>query len=256
MTYTAHPAADQFPLLEQDELESLAEDIAANGLSYPIVVDENGHVVDGRNRWLACEIAGVEPITEPLGDRDPWTLALSHNVETRALTNGQKAMARARDLTRQGKRQSGRWQRGSVDNGGSSITAAWVLAMKQAGYVIDVSRRAAAMEPAPGVDSEQIERFANLPELVMAKTYTLDAAYKMSQQFDTAATLAELAMYQPLAEWIGHHEQLSGAATDQHGEPPEVGAPIKPDHIEQLTGIARRYSEVAATIRAYIKENK
>jgi hypothetical protein len=201
-------------------------------------------------------LAGVPVVTEPLGDRDPWALALSHNVETRALTNGQKAMARARELTRQGKRKGGRWERGSVDNGSSSDSEGWLKHMRMAGYVIDVARRAAAMEPAPGVDAEQIDRFARLPELVMDKTFTLDAAYKMSQQFDTAATLAELAMYQPLAEWIGQHDQLSLEAVERHGEPPVIGAPIRPEHISQLTDIARRYAEAAATVRAYIKGSK
>ena len=60
-------------------------------------------------------------------------------------------MARARDLARQGKREGGRWKRGSVAIGQSPNSDTWRDYMKKAGYVIDVARRAAAMEPAPGV---------------------------------------------------------------------------------------------------------
>jgi ParB-like chromosome segregation protein Spo0J len=35
-----HPAADVFPMLDDDELDELAADIAANGLQLPLVVHE------------------------------------------------------------------------------------------------------------------------------------------------------------------------------------------------------------------------
>ena len=37
-----HPLADVWPLLDGDDLDALAESIAANGLREPIVIDKAG----------------------------------------------------------------------------------------------------------------------------------------------------------------------------------------------------------------------
>lgn len=91
------PVADLFPMIAQDELAELAEDIAENGLQEPIVIAEvNGELmlIDGRNRLAACKLAGVEPITRVL-TTDPTAYVLSANVHRRHLTKGQQAMATA-----------------------------------------------------------------------------------------------------------------------------------------------------------------
>lgn len=57
----AHPYADKFPMLSEPELAELAESIRANGLRNPVVVTEDGLILDGRNRAAACERIG-EPV--------------------------------------------------------------------------------------------------------------------------------------------------------------------------------------------------
>jgi disulfide oxidoreductase YuzD len=49
-----HPLIDLFPMMSEEELADLAEDIKANGLIYPIVIDGDV-LIDGRNR-LAVRI--------------------------------------------------------------------------------------------------------------------------------------------------------------------------------------------------------
>ena len=58
-----HWSADIFALNESD-IEALAADIKANGQISPIKALKDGRIVDGRNRWLACQKAGIEPIVE------------------------------------------------------------------------------------------------------------------------------------------------------------------------------------------------
>src|SRR5689334_13817340 len=90
-----HPLADLFPMLPDDELAELAEDIKENGLRQPIILDHDGKVVDGRNRLKACAIAGVEPQFQRLNGEDVRAFIASTNVNRRHLTAGQRAISLA-----------------------------------------------------------------------------------------------------------------------------------------------------------------
>lgn len=91
-----HPDAALFPMMSDEELNTLAEDIKANGLVHPIVVgkvDGKDVIIDGRNRLKACELAGVEPSFTSIEDRDPKEFILSVNVNRRHMNSGQRHMA-------------------------------------------------------------------------------------------------------------------------------------------------------------------
>jgi len=92
-----HRFALLFPELGASELNQLAEDIKANGLVEPITLYE-GKVLEGRNRWRACEIAGVEPKTVPYVGDDPLGFVISRNLRRRHLDTSQRAMIAA-DIT-------------------------------------------------------------------------------------------------------------------------------------------------------------
>ena len=55
-----HPIANCWRLIEGDDFDNLVRDISANGLHNPIVLYED-KILDGRNRYRACELAGVDP---------------------------------------------------------------------------------------------------------------------------------------------------------------------------------------------------
>ena len=77
-------------MLGVEELGELADDIMLNGLHQPIVLYQ-GQILDGRNRYQACELAGIEPdCTEYEGD-DPLGYVLSLNLHRRHLTASQRA---------------------------------------------------------------------------------------------------------------------------------------------------------------------
>src|SRR5580765_7417191 len=88
-----HPAAAVFPMLSDDELQDLAEDIKVNGLLHPITLDAEGMLIDGRNRLAACKLAGVEPTFTTLNGHDPVAFILSANIQRRHLSKGQQAAA-------------------------------------------------------------------------------------------------------------------------------------------------------------------
>jgi N6-adenosine-specific RNA methylase IME4 len=89
----AHPAADEFPMMSETELDELAADIKANGQRIAIVV-YNGLILDGRNRHEACLRAGVEPRIEPWDGRggSPTAFVVSVNLMRRHLNESQRAM--------------------------------------------------------------------------------------------------------------------------------------------------------------------
>jgi ParB-like chromosome segregation protein Spo0J len=104
--FDVHPAADDYPMIDEAALTALAEDIGARGLMHPIEVMTNPDgaevLVDGRNRFTACLIAGVAPELKELDIRaeDVEDYVLSLNVKRRHLSAGARALAAARWLAR------------------------------------------------------------------------------------------------------------------------------------------------------------
>ena len=91
-----HPACAVFPALPDKDLQDLADDIRQNGLRDPITLTPDDLLLDGKARWDACGIAGVEPRTIIYDGRDPIAFVLSKNKHRRHLTASQKAMIVAR----------------------------------------------------------------------------------------------------------------------------------------------------------------
>lgn len=93
-----HPVADLFPMLPEDELRDLAEDIKNRGQLQPIVLDSDGRILDGRNRFQACKLAKVEPKFDTYDGDDPDGYALAVNISRRHMTKGQQALVVAKAL--------------------------------------------------------------------------------------------------------------------------------------------------------------
>jgi hypothetical protein len=92
-----HPVCKLFPMMSDDDLANLTEDIRANGQVEKIVMYE-GQIVDGRNRLKACQTLGVEPSfiqwrERYQGQMDVAQWIFSMNAKRRHLTPKQLAAA-------------------------------------------------------------------------------------------------------------------------------------------------------------------
>ena len=97
-----HPLAYQlFPAMNEREFGELVESLKINGFyaAEPVTLHE-GKILDGRNRALACEVAGVAPTYTDLQDGiDPLQFVIAKNLARRHLGESQRAMIAAKLAT-------------------------------------------------------------------------------------------------------------------------------------------------------------
>ncbi len=135
-----HPIANHWPLLEGRELQLLVEDIKAHGVLNPIWRDREGRIIDGRNRWNAAQLAGVECPSQTYQGEDGAALVkfvLAQNELRRHLPIDQRA-AIAAELAK------------GSHGGDRSKVSNDTLTQEQAAELMNVSRpsvaRAAALK--------------------------------------------------------------------------------------------------------------
>jgi len=85
-----HELANIFPLLHGAEFDRLKDDIKENGLIDPVWLCA-GKILDGRNRYRACQDVGVECRYADYEGDDPLAFVISKNIHRRHLDAGQKA---------------------------------------------------------------------------------------------------------------------------------------------------------------------
>ena len=93
LNLTAHPLANLFPMMSDEEYAELKRDIAAHGQIERVTLHE-GAILDGRNRYRACVELGITPNTETFHANGLSALdfVIAKNLKRRHLTGGQKAM--------------------------------------------------------------------------------------------------------------------------------------------------------------------
>ena len=172
-----HPAADVFPMLDDDELAELANDISENGLQQPVVVAQVGEewmLIDGRNRRAACKLVRVEPAYTVLdGVADIGEHILSLNIYRRHMTKGQRAMAVAKIYPNG---QQGKKLRPDLDE---------VRALGKR-----VSEARTVLKYAP-----------DQADLVLTGAVSLDDAYRKAQESKNAANSVEQRFARLKSEW-------------------------------------------------------
>lgn len=160
-----HAIAEIFPLMLEEELAELAEDIRETGQREPIILHPDGSILDGRNRYIACGRIGVTPNIDPQPyEGDPLSYVVSRNLRRRHLDASQRAMIAAKIA--------------NLGEGRPSKTASFAaVPQAEAARVMSVSRsavqRAAIVrkEGAPNV-VEAVER-GEVPVSLAAKAVKL-----------------------------------------------------------------------------------
>lgn len=86
-----HEYANIFPMMAGAELDALAESIRHGyDESMPIVLLD-GKILDGRNRYKACQMANVPPVFTAYDGDDPLEFVIRHNLTRRHLNETQRA---------------------------------------------------------------------------------------------------------------------------------------------------------------------
>jgi len=95
--YDFHPLADIFPMLEDKSaaFEALVDDIRERKQQEPVWLYE-GKILDGRNRYLACQRLNKEVQVKDFTGDDPIGFVLSANLHRRHLDESQRAMVGAK----------------------------------------------------------------------------------------------------------------------------------------------------------------
>ena len=72
MGYSRHPASAVWPDLGDDEYAALRDNISDQGQDHPILVTDDGQVIDGWHRLRACAELDIDPITILAPDDPGW----------------------------------------------------------------------------------------------------------------------------------------------------------------------------------------
>lgn len=141
-----HPYADEFPMASEEEIQELTESIATVGLIHPVILTEEGLVLDGRNRLEACRRAEVTPTFEIRdGDDDDFkefVIGVNTTGRRESMTVQIAAASTALILGAE-KRINGQWRRGAVspEFGTNDDRKTWKNALSIAGKTLDVLGR-------------------------------------------------------------------------------------------------------------------
>lgn len=165
-----HPLADAFPLMEGDDFEELVKDIEANGQRHPIMRFE-GKILDGRNRYRACQRLGVKARMQEFFGGDPVAFVVSENITRRHLTPAQRALAAEKLATAMQGRPRTKSPAGTEPEHHTTIAEAAELMDASPTSVKRVRkvRKAAVPEVVEAMDAGEIsptaaENLARLPE--------------------------------------------------------------------------------------------
>lgn len=159
-----HPLADIFPLLDGQDFAALVADIQQHGVREAIWLYQ-GQLLDGRNRYRACQQLQVECPARLYEGDDATGFVVSMNLRRRHLDESQRGMVANRLAT--------------LERGVNQHTKILVPTQQQAAELLNVSdvtvqkarkvQREAAPEVIKAVDAGQLTVTAALPLITLPR---------------------------------------------------------------------------------------
>jgi N6-adenosine-specific RNA methylase IME4 len=143
-----HPLANIFPMMTDEEVNDLGDDMLERGQREPIWKYED-KILDGRNRYNACLLKGIEPRFTEYRGSDPLGFVISLNLKRRHLSESQRAMVAAKLATM---KQGARTDLASID----------AMSDKQAARLLHVGE--ASVERAKTVQREAVAEIISAVE--------------------------------------------------------------------------------------------
>ena len=218
--YATHRYADYVPVADDKDQYALRQSVAEIGLLEPIVLFQ-GAILDGRHRYKACQVMGVEPrFIEFEGDEEQaLQFVLAKNVARRQLTTIQKLNLREKLVP-----EIARLKEAALANQRANLTEGQVL-----------------VAPAGRVD----EAIADM----------IGVSRETQRQFDAVKKIAEVNsdanefMQQMLAGEIGvekAYKQTKASVSDELDR--EARAQAGPTPAKQLTEIKALVNKAAALL--------
>lgn len=174
-----HPVADLFPLMPDPELEALSRDIEANGLREPIWLHPDGRIIDGRNRYRASMLVGVEPDTRTWdGEGSLVAFVVSLNLHRRHLNESQRAMVAADIKPMFEEEARARMLAGKAPDPGANLPEG-----PEPGRARDEAARAVGVSPRTVSHADTVKRSAapELEQAVRAGEVSVSAAAEVAR---------------------------------------------------------------------------
>jgi hypothetical protein len=213
--YPVHPCADVFPMMPDDEIDALAEDIKAHGLRTPVVLTSRDVVLDGRNRLEALSRLGVNwsDVTFTYHEADPAAFVISANIRRRHLTKEQQAELIVRTLEAGQPNDRAKVARSfNPTNGqrGGSTKDPLLAAAVEEGQKHDISKRTIQNARAKVAGRSTIEPTVTVPPL--------PSTYEWVDAKNTQLHKQRAASVKAMMDVLTQYEQLT---TERHFSPPE-----------------------------------
>ena len=233
-----HPLSALFAQydLAGEDLNTLAEDIKANGLHLPITTHE-GMILDGWNRFQACQIAKARPIYISLAPGlDPWEFVKGANMLRRHMTPAERVAVMLLKLRMEGEHS----RMGECPNNQRVPNGTPPPSIEQIEKDLDVGRGTAQR-------AAQVAR-ANDPALV-------DALTEKRVSLDRAAELAKMPAPERKAALEAPVTPLRPTKADPGEDPAVLKERIKglEAKVEDLEG---KLSEAGCQVQELHEENE
>lgn len=255
-----HPLAERFPSIKGPAFSDLVSDIKEHGQREPIVLLD-GMVLDGLNRYRACESLGIQPRAREFGSMpsdgsDPRAFVISENVKRRHLNANQRAVL-ASDLAE------------IPDGGDHTSRPIGLLTQEQAATLCGASERSVkrarvAMNPPTLVDQDSTEGTPARRPAKPGLEQQLEAWREFVRDGETKISKAATQSSRPDLVDLIKQADLVAKAGDQSKDPAETkklfqdaiqrqldGESAEPEKVEQTSGRGKPAWLMRALVRHY-----